>query len=110
MKIQWFLTAVVFFLWSSGSLFATQPSKEEKNKQIQWVNAKFEGKELVDKTKPCLVVLANFQGVGRNKRNFDGQPFNISGTLYTKGLSCHANSKIVVKLPSAGKLFSGLIA
>jgi alpha-galactosidase len=107
MKRRWFLVAIVLFLWNSHSIFAVQPS--EKDKQLQWVNAKFEGKELVDNTKPRLVVLANHQNVGRNKRNFDGQPFNISGTIYTKGLSCHAISKIAVKLPSAGKSFSAAV-
>jgi len=109
MKTQWFFVALVLFLRSSCPIAATQPSNEEIEKRLQWVNAKFEGKELVDPSKPRLVVLANHQKVGRNKRIFDGQPFDISGKTYTKGLSCHAISKIAVKLPSAGRSFRAAV-
>ena len=98
MSLRWFLVTLVFVLGSSLTPLATQVSQEEMDKRHQWVEAKFAGKELVDPAKPRLLVLANHQKVNRDKRTYDGQPLNISGTTYTKGLSCHALSKIVVKL------------
>jgi len=56
---------------------------------------------------PGLAVLANNDPVQRNGRN--GKPMNIAGTKYTRGLYCHAVSKVVVRLPGKGKAFNAAI-
>ena len=102
----------IFFLLVLGlSPFAhaVQPSPEEMAQQNSWVGAKFEGKQLLDQTKPKLVVLANHQKVRQNGRIIDGQSFNISGKVFTRGLACHAFNKISVKLPVAAKSFSAMV-
>ncbi len=72
----------------------------------RWVAAKFRG---ISDTKPQpagLVVLANNDPVQKNARA--GRPMKIVGTHYTRGLYCHAVSKVIVRLPSPGKTFTAV--
>lgn len=73
----------------------------------QWAAAKFEGAAPMQAMQSGLSVLSNNDPVQRNSRN--GRPMNMAGTTYTRGLYCHAVSKVVVKLPGAGKRFSALV-
>lgn len=106
MYARWFDMAILFVLVSPLAPVAAQVSQEEIAKRHQWVAAKFAGQDLLDRSKPRLFVLANHQKVNRNKRTYDGQALNISGTTYTRGLYCHAVSRILVRLPVAAKSFS----
>ena len=56
---------------------------------------------------PGLVVLANYGAVQQNAR--DGKPLRIAGKTFTRGLYCHAVSKIVVRLPGPGKSLSAVV-
>jgi alpha-galactosidase len=67
----------------------------------QWVAAKFEGVAT-----PGLEVVSNYDAVEKNSRF--GQPLQIGDTRYTRGLFCHAPSKIIVHLPSPGKTFTAV--
>lgn len=73
----------------------------------QWVAAKFEGVAKVDAPNPGLEVVANYDSVQKNNRF--GRPLQIGGTKYTHGLFCHAQSKIIVRLPSPGKTFTSTV-
>jgi alpha-galactosidase len=72
----------------------------------RWAAAKFEG--IADATRPDvgLDVLANNDPVQPNARS--GKPLLIGDKQYTRGLFCHAVSKVVVRLPGAGKTFSAI--
>ena len=59
------------------------------------------------KPEPGLTVLANNDPVIRNERA--GQPLRLGNTPYTRGLYCHAVSKIVVRLPGPGKTFTAVV-
>jgi len=54
-----------------------------------------------------LLVRANHDPVIRNHRG--GRPLTIARKPYRRGLYCHAVSRVVVHLPSAGKEFSAVV-
>ena len=54
-----------------------------------------------------LEVLANNDGISHNGVN--GRPLKIGDKEYTRGLYVHANSKVVVYLPSPGKRFTATV-
>jgi alpha-galactosidase len=54
-----------------------------------------------------LRVLANHDPVIRNRRG--EEPLRIAGKAFSRGLYCHAVSKVLVKLPSPGKSFTALV-
>ncbi len=54
-----------------------------------------------------LVVLANYGPVQVNGR--DGQPLRIGDQTFTRGLYCHAISKILVRLPGAGQSLTATV-
>ena len=73
----------------------------------QWVNAKFKGVVASEPPADGLVVLANNDPVQLNARH--GRPMKIVDTQYSRGLYCHAVSKVVVRLPGPGKSFSAIV-
>ena len=56
---------------------------------------------------PGLVVLSNYGPVQQNGR--DGQPLRIGAATFARGLYCHAISKILVRLPAAGQIFTATV-
>lgn len=54
-----------------------------------------------------LFVIANHDPVQVNSRG--GKPMKLGTTEYTRGLYCHATSRIVVRLPRPGKTFDAVI-
>jgi len=54
-----------------------------------------------------LAVLANFDELCLNSRM--GLPLTIGRTEYTRGIFCHASSKVAVRLPAPGKSFSAVV-
>ena len=78
----------------------------EQAQASEWVDAKFKG--VVASGPPAfgLVVLANNDPVQLNSRA--GKPMRIADKEYTRGLYCHAVSKVVVRLPGPGKSFSAI--
>lgn len=73
-----------------------------------WAAAKLQGKpESAPPRVPGLVVLANNDPVQLNSRN--GRPMRIAGREYSRGLYCHAISRVAVRLPGPAKSFSASI-
>ncbi len=72
----------------------------------RWAAAKFEGVRPAAAAEPGLVVLANHGPVQKNARG--GRPMHIVDKEYTRGLYCHAPSKLVVRLPGPGARFSAI--
>ena len=72
----------------------------------KWVSAKLEGVE-APVPGPGLEVVGNYDPVQKNARF--GKPLRIAGESYTRGLFCHANSHIVVRLPARGRTFSAVV-
>src|ERR1035437_1500453 len=72
----------------------------------RWSAAKFEGVQAPAAAEPALVVLANHGAVQKNARG--DRPMHIVDKEYSRGLYCHAPSKIVVRLPEPGALFTAI--
>ena len=72
----------------------------------RWSAAKFEGVQSAAPAEPALVVLANHGPVQKNARG--GGPMHLSDKEYTRGLYCHAPSKIIVRLPGPGARFTAI--
>ncbi len=101
------LWIVLFVICFNGRSHGISPLPAELEQRDQWVRAKFEGKGPQPATEVQIVVLANYDEVQRNSRS--GQPLKLGGTEYTRGLFCHAYSKLMVKLPSPGKRFTAMV-
>jgi alpha-galactosidase len=72
----------------------------------RWSAAKFQGIQAAAASEPALVVLANHGAVQKNAR--DDRPMRIVDKEYSRGLYCHAPSRIVVRLPGPGATFTAI--
>src|ERR1039458_619089 len=72
----------------------------------RWSAAKFEGARSPAPAEPALVVIANHGPVQKNARG--GGPMHLSDKEYTRGLYCHAPSKIIVRLSWPGARFTAI--
>ena len=57
--------------------------------------------------RPGLEIVANYDAMQKNARF--GKPLKLAGKAYSRGLFCHAPSKIVVRLPGPGKTFEAQV-
>ncbi len=85
----------------------TSVAPEEMAEAGRWVAAKFEGRQEKERRDAGLLVLANHAAVELNARS--GKPLRIVDKQYTRGLYCHAVSKVVVRLPGPGKSFTAIV-
>src|SRR4051812_44432375 len=92
---------------SAGSSIGVVRGPLEMAEARRWTAAKFEGRAEKIEDEPGLLVLENHGPVQVNARG--GEPLRIGAKQYTKGLYCHASSKIVVRLKKPGKLFTSEI-
>ncbi len=77
---------------------------QELDEAARWSGARFEGiAEPAATPTPGLVVLANHDPVQKNARG--GRPMRLGTASYTRGLYCHATSKVMVHLPGPGDRF-----
>lgn len=86
---------------------STMPSPAEIADAHRWAAAKFAGRIEEPKPEPAIVVIANHDPVWKNGRG--PRPMHIVDKEYTRGLYCHAFSKIIVRLPSPGARFSAVV-
>jgi alpha-galactosidase len=82
-------------------------SSDELLLRRDWTVARFEGRQPPPRTNPALVVLANHGPVQKNARG--DKPLRIVERDYTRGLYCHAPSKISVRLPGPGERFAATV-
>jgi len=83
--------------------YAVSVSPDEMLEARRFVAAAIEGVAARTAAEPGLEVVANFDAIQKNNRF--GKPLKLAGKTYARGLFCHATSKIVVRLPGAGKTF-----
>lgn len=98
---------ITLFLLQSSIVVAAIPTADEMAESRRWTAAKFEGVVPKRTADVGLQVIANLDVVQRNHRN--GKPLQIADRQYIRGLYCHAYSKVVVNLPSPGKVFSAVV-
>jgi hypothetical protein len=100
------LSALLVVLACTPMCRAVSVSPEEMSEASQWVAAKFQGMVASEAPAVGLMVLANNDPVQLNARG--GRPLKIADKQYSRGLYCHAVSKVVVRLPGPGKSFSAV--
>jgi alpha-galactosidase len=91
----------------TGPAHAVQVAPEELATARRWAEAKFRGKADNSETIAGYVVLANNDPVQRNARG--GKPMSLVGKPYTRGLYCHAASRVVVRLPGRARSFHAVV-
>jgi alpha-galactosidase len=79
---------------------------EEMKLKDDWVRGNLSASDGQGAKSAGLRVLANNDAVDRNSRG--GKPLRIADKEYTRGLYCHAVSKVVVNLPSPGRTFTSV--
>ncbi|MGA7702155.1 MAG: alpha-galactosidase [Thermoguttaceae bacterium] len=80
-----------------------KPTADEMAEAGRFVAAKFLAPELATPQKPGLIVAVNNAPIERNSRY--NKPLKIVDREFTHGITAHATSKIVVRLPGPGKKF-----
>ncbi len=99
------LSVFVALLMFSGVLplstaNASKPTSDEITDARRFVAAKFMAPKATAQ-KPGLIVAVNNGAVEKNS-HYD-KPLKIVDKEFTRGIACHATSKVVVQLPSPGK-------
>jgi alpha-galactosidase len=107
MATEQFLWGGALLMLSTFSAFAgTTVMPEELAERDAWVQRTLKppGPPVA---RTGLRVLANNDAVAKNARG--GKPLKIADREYTRGLYCHAVSRIVVELPGPGAQFTALV-
>ncbi|MCX5685564.1 MAG: NPCBM/NEW2 domain-containing protein, partial [Planctomycetota bacterium] len=86
---------------------ASAVTPDEMAQARRWAAARLEGAAEAGIAAPGLTVVANNDPVWKNSRG--GKPMHIADAEFTRGLYCHAKSKVVVRLPGPGKTFAALV-
>jgi alpha-galactosidase len=94
------------WLLSSPFAGAVEVTPDEMAEAGRWIAVKFWGGAEKKEIDVGLHVLANHTPVQMNLRI--GKPMLIVDTPYTRGLYCHAVSKVVARLPGPGKTFTAV--
>ncbi len=100
------LLASLFFLRPCLAS-APAPTESEQMDAARWATAKFRAEAESSQPGPGLYVLANHDPVQLNARA--GKPLRLAGRTYSRGLYCHATSKVVVRLPAKGAEFTAVV-
>lgn len=98
---------VLFAFVAASILPGATPAPAELAEAGRWADAKFAGVLSPEIARPgSIEVLFNNDPVQPNARM--GKPLRIAGKAYTRGLYCHAFSKLIVHLPGPGSRFEAL--
>ncbi len=106
-KTIFFASLAVLPMALFQSAWAVTPNADEMSEARRCVSAIFKGVAVPVTLQPGLEVVSNFDRVQKHTRF--GKPLNLAGTHYTRGLFCHASSKITVRLPAPGKSFQAML-
>ncbi|MBX7257474.1 MAG: alpha-galactosidase [Candidatus Hydrogenedentes bacterium] len=98
---------VILALASSVFARAVEPVVDELATAQQWAETKFGESGAAFFPNPGIEVLANHNAVQKNGRF--GVGLRIGETSFERGLYCHASSKLIVRLPGAGKRFRATV-
>ena len=101
------LSLEVLFLMSATLVGAVTVTPAEMREARVWAAAKFDGQTLSEPPPAMLTVLANNDPVQRNARA--GKPLRLVDREYTRGLYCHAVSKVIAHLPGPASTFEAMV-
>lgn len=97
----------LFIVTAACAVFAAAPLPEELHDANDWVSAKFKGVQAAASAHACVEVHANHDPVQSNGRA--GKPLNIAGRVYTRGLYCHAPSRLLVRPGKTARTFEAVV-
>jgi hypothetical protein len=86
---------------------AVPVSLDEALEARRFVVGAFEGVAAGTAMQPGLEVVANYDAIQKNNRF--GKPLKLAGKAYSRGIFCHAPSKIVVRLGRPAKTFQAQV-
>ncbi|HPJ98769.1 MAG TPA: NPCBM/NEW2 domain-containing protein, partial [Candidatus Hydrogenedentes bacterium] len=101
------MTGLLLVILTAHVTTAAAPSAPELDEARRWAAARFEGKAEEVPLHPGIRVLANNDPVQMNAR--DGHPLRLVDVEYTRGLYCHANSRVVVQIAQPGQRFDAVV-
>ena len=90
----------------AGPVWAVQPTVDERATARQWADIAFGGAQTPLPLSPGIEIVTNYDPVQKKARF--GKPLKVNELTYTRGLFCHANSKIIVRLPEKGATFAAI--
>lgn len=99
--------ATLGLLAISFAAHAVTVTSSEMAEARRWSAARFEGTIVAPASGPALQVQANHDPVQLNGRH--GKPLRLGEGSFTRGLYCHAPSRITVKLPGPGATFTATV-
>ena len=105
-RISFAIALVGAACWWPCAAWSVAPTEFEIGESARWAAAKFKAVADTAKPAPGLYVLANNDPVQLNARG--GQPMRLANQSYTRGLYCHAMSKVIVRLPGGGAQFTAI--
>lgn len=86
---------------------SVKPAPDELREANRWVRSVFTTNPGTVTAAASIQVVENHDPVQFNARF--GKPLRISGNDYTRGLYCHANSRLIVRLPGPAEEFSTVV-
>ena len=107
-SLHLFASLAVLVAATPAARATTAPTPEEMAEAHRWLAARVEGPAAIPRPEPGLVVLANHDSVLKNTRG-NGRPLTIGKASYSRGLYCHAVSRVMVRLPRPGKTFLAVV-
>lgn len=102
-----FITVLSLAIGMSHVARAVSPTPDEMVEAHRCATAIFSGAALSNALQPGLEVVSNYDLVQKNARF--GKPLKLAGQSIVHGLFCHANSRIIVRLPGPGKTFDAVV-
>ncbi|MCY2989096.1 MAG: alpha-galactosidase [Planctomycetota bacterium] len=106
-RLRWLRTMVLLVLVTPPPAGAISPVPDELLEATRFVRAALEGVAPQTAAGPGLEVVTNYDSVQKNTRF--GKPLKLASQPCTRGIFCHAPSKIVVRLPGPGKTFAAQV-
>lgn len=101
------MTAIYLLAVAAQLALTAMPSPLELDEAHRWTAAKFGGQTEVAPLRAGIEVIGNHDPVQMNSRA--GHPLRIVDATYTRGLYCHANSRVIVHLPEPGVRFNAVV-
>ncbi len=87
--------------------WAVSVTPEELAEAHTWSAARFQGVESTTANQPALMVVANHDAVQKNARA--GKSLRIGNKEFSRGLFCHAFSKLLVRVPRPARKFTAVV-
>ena len=106
MKTRILLAALWSLALCARTTVAAKPSAADQDEARRWTAAKFAGVADGGPTAARITVVENHDPVQPNTRA--GRPLSIAGAQYTRGLYCHAESRLIVRLPGPARRFAAV--